>query len=232
MQSKSYFIWKNINSLDKDIIITKKPTIPKFEKRIESITIPGKSGTLYYNDEDVYESAIMTIECTLLDWDKLLEVKKWLDGEDKLILSTQKDCFYNAVIKNKIDFTTIADKIYTFPITFDIQPIAHSTEEKEISILKETNLLIEKSTYCIKPHIKVNGSGAVTLTINNKSIVLKDIEEYIELDCELEEAIKGEVNCNNKVECEDFPTLVPGTNNISWIGNVSSIQFKYREAFL
>jgi len=231
MQSKSYFIWKNINSLDKDIIITKKPTIPKFEKRMESITIPGRNGTLYYND-DVYESTTMTIECTLLDWNKLLEIKKWLDGEDKLILSTQKDYFYNAVVRNKIDFTTIADKIYTFPITFDVQPIAHSIAEKEITINKATNLQITKSTYVIKPYIKVNGSGPITLTINNKNVILKDIEGYIELDCELEEAVKGEINCNDKVECEDFPILIPGTNNISWIGNVSSIQFKYREAFL
>ena len=84
----------------------------------------------------------------------------------------------------------------------------------------------------IKPYIKVNGSGIITLTLNNKSIVLKDIQEYIELDCELEEAYKNNLNCNSKVECEDFPVLIPGINNISWTGNVSNIQMMYREAFL
>ncbi len=232
MRSKSYFIWKNINSLDKDIIITKKPPLPKFERRTENIVIPGRNGTLYYNDEDTYESAPITIECSLLNWNRLDEIKKWLNGEDKLILSLQPNCFYNAIIKNKIDFTTIADQIYTFPIIFDVQPISHSIEEKEVTIDKATNLEITESTYAIKPYIKVNGSGYVTLTINNKNVILKEIESYVELDCELEEAFKGNINCSNKVECDDFPTLIPGTNNISWIGNVSSIQFKYREAFL
>lgn len=39
---ESYFIWKGESSLDKEIIITKKPSIPKFEKRQESIIIPRK----------------------------------------------------------------------------------------------------------------------------------------------------------------------------------------------
>lgn len=133
---------------------------------------------------------------------------------------------------NKIDFTTIADQLYTFPIIFELQPIGHSIKEKEIVLDQPSKIIITESTYKIKPYLKINGSGNITLTINNKSIILTNIIDYIEIDCECEEVYKDSENCNNKANCNEFPILIPGENNIDFIGDVSEVQIKYREAFL
>lgn len=230
----NYFIWKDENSLDRDIIITKMPTIPKFARKIEKIDVSGRNGTLYYEEEkDVYESASMQIECALLDWEKIKNIRAWLDGESKLILSSMPDKFYTANIVNKFDYTTIANQIGTFPVQFDVQPIAHSTVEKEITIEEATSLELTDSTYLVEPYLKVYGSGDITLYINNSSIVLNDVDEYIELDSETEEAYKDSESCNSNVECVDFPIFYPEQENtISWIGDVEKILIKYREAFI
>ncbi|MGN1111566.1 MAG: hypothetical protein ACI4RP_00035, partial [Acutalibacteraceae bacterium] len=65
-----------------------------------------------------------------------------------------------------------------------------------------------------------------TLKINDSSFLIKDIDEYIELDFETLNAYKGLVPKNNKISGSDMSTfrLRPGFNNISIIGNASKLE--------
>ncbi len=227
----NYFIFNGINSIDREIIINQMPPISKPERRISKIEIPGKNGVLY-QDEESYEPIVYQLACTILNPKLIDTIKEWLNGEGKITFSSMPDRYYQANIVNKIDYTSIARQIYEFPLEIEVQPIAHGIIEKILNVSKKTSLIITDSTYNIKPYIKVIGSGNITLTINNKSIILNEIEEYIELDCELEEAYKNTENCNNKVNCTEFPELKVGENVIDFIGNVENIQIKYREAYL
>ena len=76
------------------------------------------------------------------------------------------------------------------------------------------------------PYIKVTGSGTVTLTINDSSFTLKEIDEYIELDFDMPNAYKGLEPKNNKVSGADMSTftLRPGFNAISWVGDVEKLE--------
>lgn len=226
-----FFIFNNISSKDRGIIVNKLPPISKSERNFEEIEIPGRNGKLYIDNKS-YKPFQYELTCTLMPGANIRTISQWLDGVGKLIISTELDKFYNVIIKNQINFEQIYRVCNEFVVKFEVQPIAYSVQEKELILAKATELTIKESTYEIKPYIRVNGSGNITLVINNKSIVLKNVETFVELDCELEEAYKQNTNCNDKIECEEFPILVPGINNISWIGNVSSIQIKYREAFL
>ena len=226
-----FFIFNKINSKDMKIIVNKLPPISKAERNYEEIEIPGRNGKVYI-DKECYKTFSYSITCTLMPKSNIRSIAKWLNGSGKLTICTEVDKYYNVIIKNQIDFEQVYRVCNEFVVDFDVQPIAYSIKEKEINITKETNIIITESTYDIFPYIKVTGSGNITLTINNKSVILKNINSYIELDCELEEAYKDNLNCNNLIECEEFPKLVQGKNNISWIGNVSSIKIKYKEAFL
>lgn len=228
----NYFIFNGVSSKDKGIIITKMPPISKPERRVNKIIIPGKNGCLY-EDEKVYETIVIQIECAIISEDyNIREIMKWLEGEGKLILSTSPYCYYNANIINKIDYTDIARQIHEFPLQIELQPIAHSVKQKEINLTEADDIYIMESTYNIKPYIKAVGNGDITININNKTLILKNVDEYIELDSNTEEAYKGNLNKNNCVYSEEFLELTPGKNFISWIGNVSNIQIKYEEAYL
>lgn len=230
--SAPFFIFNKINSKEKGILVNNLPPISKPERKYEEIEIPGRNGKLYI-DNNCYNTFLYTITCTLMPGSNIREISRWLNGNGKLIISTELDKEYDAIIKDQIDYEQVYRVCNSFEVNFEIQPIAISTFEKIINIIKNnTKLTIKESTYLIKPYFKITGSGDITLTINNRNINLKNIEGFIELDCELEEAFKENENCNNQIECEDFPFLIPGENNISWIGNVSNIQIKYKEAFL
>lgn len=112
-----------------------------------------------------------------------------------------------------------------------MQPFAYSTTEFKINLTEPGTININESTTNIYPYYKIEGSGKVTITINNKSQIIYNVDEYIELDAEIEEAYKDNENQNSNVLGE-FLTLQQGNNVIEWIGNVTNFQIKYRETFL
>lgn len=227
----NYFIFNNINSKDKGIIINKMPVIPKPAKRIEKTVIPGRNGVLY-EDDGTYETVVIQIECSIIEECDIYEIKKWLEGEGELILSTSPSVFYKANIINQIDYTSIVNKIYTFPLEVELQPFAYSIE-KFTQIFNSGESLsfnIDNATADIFPYIKVVGEGQINLTINNNTMVL-NVEDYIELDCELQIAHKNYEAADDKAKGEFFK-LIQGENIISILGNYNSLEIIYRKAYL
>ena len=230
--SAPYFIFNKISSKDRGILVNNLPPISKPERKYEEIEIPGRNGKLYI-DDNCYNTFPYTITCTLMPEANIREISKWLNGSGKLILSTELDKEYDVIIKDQIDYEQTYRVCNSFEVNFEVQPIANGTITKILNVKNNNSkIIIKESTYNIKPYLKVTATGNITLTINNSNVNLENIEKYIELHCELEECFKENLNCNDKIECEDFPFLVPGENYISWIGNISNIQIKYKEAFL
>ena len=73
------------------------------------------------------------------------------------------------------------------------------------------------------PIITVYGSGVGTVTVNDTTVSISEIDSYIVLDCELMDAYKGTVNKNPYISAVDFPVLKAGVNNISFTGGVTSL---------
>jgi phage-related protein len=78
--------------------------------------------------------------------------------------------------------------------------------------------------YASEPIIVINGNGAITLTINDKSFSLVNVVDNITLNSELVAAYKGTELQNGNIRFTSFPLLSPGVNNISWTGTVTSVQ--------
>lgn len=225
-----YFIWNNINSIDKGIIVNELPPITTASKRIEEKVIPGRSGKLYI-DDGVYDTFVYQIKCTLGPNANVREISRWLSGTGQLILSLEEDKFYEGIIKNNIDFNRVLHVFYEFPIEFELQPFAYSIKEYEHNFTRPSSIYITQSTADILPYINVEGSGAATITINNKSQRIKNINGFIELDSKIEEAYKGSNNENSNTIGE-FLKLRPGENNIEWIGSISNLKIRYRETYI
>ncbi len=231
----NYFIFKGINSKDKNIIINKMPPVVKPERRIELIEVPGRNGTLHI-DQETYKSYVIQIECTLLERENLREIMAWLDGEGDLILSNEPDKFYKATIINQIDYTSIVNVLHTFPLQVELQPLLYSNEiyTSTYNGLLKFNIDISDATAKMKPIINLTGSGTINLTINNKTIVINlDENDAIEIDCDLQIAYKGTQSANNKILGDlSKIDLNPGINKVDIIGNYEQIQIKYRKAYL
>ena len=78
-----------------------------------------------------------------------------------------------------------------------------------------------------EPYMKIYGNGDATLTINDKTIKFNDIDRYIEIDTELMNCFKDNINQNNRMIGE-FPVLKSGENSVTWSGDITKIEIEPR----
>lgn len=218
---RSYFIWKNINSLDKNIIINKMPDFERATSNIEKITIPGRDGFIT-QDDGTFQSVLKECECSLDDWD-ISDICSWLTGTSELILSDEPDKKYKATIINNIKFSKIIPVFHEFLIQFDCQPYKYAVENEHIEITENNYEIHSKTNVVSNPIIKVFGTGDITLDINSNKVILKNIDDYVVIDSENMNCYKDTVLKNSNMY-GDFPVLNPGINIISWVGNITKIE--------
>jgi phage-related protein len=225
------FYFKGISSDTMKVVVSKTPIVSKGQKRIEKINIPGRSGFLTI-DNGVYESFVISIECHLdKDDANIDEVLLWLDGVGKLSLDNVRQ--WEAVITNSINLEKVIGGFRSFLLQFECQPISENiTETMSVVTVSPTTLSTSFATAEMPPLLEVTGTGDISITINNKTFNLYDLDGTYYLDSRLK-VITNSLgqNISDKM-LYDFPVLVPGNNVISYIGTVESLVFKYHRAFL
>ncbi|KEH95746.1 hypothetical protein Z962_07965 [Clostridium botulinum C/D str. BKT12695] len=221
------FIFKNHNGIefntkDLGILINKRPPLPKPQRRINYIEIVGKNGTLT-EDLESYKDIELSFECTIMynvERNSTL-INSWLDGQGDLYLNWLEG--YKFKVKN-VKFEGIdIDIVGDFTVTFVCDPFKYYIDNSNIEIKNPTIIYSPEFVYESEPVIKVYGSGNITLNINNNSIKLKDVQDYITLDSTIQECYKNNSNCNNKMQGE-FPMFLQEENRISWNGDVQKIE--------
>ncbi|KOC33902.1 distal tail protein Dit [Clostridium botulinum] len=217
------FEFNNKYSKDLGIYVGKRPPIPKAEKVINHIEVPGKSGTLT-EDTGAYKNIELTFECTIKDTDveeKIILLNNWLDGSGILKLDYLTNFFFKV---KEVKFEGIEVDYITgdFTVTFVCDPFKYYIDNSTIEIKNPTIIYSPEFNYKSEPVIKVYGSGDINLNINKYSIKLKDVQDHIVVDSTIQECYKDNSNCNNHM-CGEFPTLLE-ENKISWEGNVQKIE--------
>ena len=210
------FIWKNQDSYeDYGIVINKLPSLIKAERNVDEIPIQGRDGDVTI-DYKTYKPVIYTLECTVLDEDKMESIKSWLDGFGDLIFSWRSDKYYKAKMINKIDISESMDSLGEFPLLFKCQPHAYSLGN-EIITLTATGTIYNSGSAIALPIIKLFGTGSLTLTINGNIVNLTNVVDYVTIDSNLQESFKDLVYKNHLMS-GDFPEFTKGNNVISFTG--------------
>lgn len=226
MNTLPYFIFNNLNSKDLGIVIKEMPPVSKAEKDIESIEVSGRNGSLHI-DNETYRKKEYKVKCILMDESKIDDIKKLYNGIGVLELSTEPGKEYKASISNQIDFSKYLTYLKEFVLQFNLDPISYSKTIKEEKITSNSTFTIG-GTYQVSPQIIITGTGIVT--INNNKIEVN--ESGITIDCDLMNCTKENINKNDKVNLEDFPTLNPGSNSIVLGTGIQSVIIKYKEGWL
>lgn len=114
-------------------------------------------------------------------------------------------------------------RLSVFPFKYDSNP-----EEFNGSTLTITNPYNYKS----KPLITVEGTGDITLLVNDIPFILRGVNKPLIIDSQIEHVYSetnGVVyNENNKAYSLDFPLLKTGINTIKATGTVTNINVKPR----
>ena len=60
------------------------------------------------------------------------------------------------------------------------------------------------------------------------TVQISELDEYVMLDSELQDAYKDTQNKNSTISAAAFPVLEPGENTIRWDGDVTGVEITPR----
>lgn len=104
-----------------------------------------------------------------------------------------------------------------------------TTPSGTVSVFSEAqNVLTNPTPFPSNPLIRVYGTG--TVTINDITVTISTVDEYVDIDCDMMDCFEGDTNRNGDVSFSsyDFPTLQPGENTINYTGSITGVEITPR----
>lgn len=227
----NYFIYAGKSSREYGIYISGEQTFSAPERDIKKIEIPGRNGELtidngrFKNIDVTYPAFIRT------DFKLCAEAARvWLlakTGYHRLEDTYDPDMFRMARFSGPLDFDVrFLNKSAEMNLVFDCMPQRFlKSGEKKIR-MNQPNTLINPYPFPALPMIRVYGTSG-HLMVGNTIIQIKEIQEYIDIDSETQNAYKGGENCNAKIYSPEFPIL-EGKTGIRWEGNIDYVEITPR----
>ncbi|HAT4306753.1 TPA: phage tail protein [Clostridium perfringens] len=226
-----YFIFNNKKNTDLGIKVVKRPNIPIPERNIELKSLKGRDGSLT-RDYKTYNDIKISVSLNFISGEndfinKGAKIADWLYNitDNKLIFS-DNDKFYYKVKKIECkDIERSLKVIGKFTVTFVCDPYKYYIDNNEVQITNSSEINSPMLVVDSEPLISISGSGNINLIINDKRIVLENVEEILTINSSILECYKEKENLNYKMSGE-FPILKRGKNIINVEGNVKNIKIK------
>lgn len=201
-------------------------------KRYTTYTIEGRSGELNETLGD-YEAFDYEISNITIPVERLREVKKWLQGKDKLITHNDIDKYYDAVaiMDKETKLENEWGVFYTFDVTFRLQPFKKRVREQPIIFANGSITFNDPGDETAKPFFKIQSNGGdVIIKLNSKELrVLRTLSDVLFVDCDLGLVYQSN---NQPLTQGDFLVIKPGENNLTISSNVSSVELLRRSVYL
>ena len=214
-----FFEFGGARSDDLGLIVSQRPNYPAPERLGEVVTIPGRNGTLHVSTGS-YGNVTLPYEC----WFKggparAHAIKEWLlggEGYSKLSDSYDPEHFRKAQFTGPQDIENILGQFGELTIQFDCRPEAFEVQGQYPTTFSQSGNLYNPTPFPAKPLIRAYGAG--TVKVNGFVCVINNVDGYVDIDCELQQAFKETTDCNNNVSVPDFPILGAGKNTIVLTG--------------
>lgn len=208
------------------LYITGGATFNSPERDITAITIPGKNGTLTIDNKRFHNITIQYPAYIRSDYiTKTRLIKEWLldePGYRRLEDTYNPEVFRMARFKGPINFDTRElNQSGELTFCFDCMPQKFLKEGEQAVEITEETILSNPSPFPSKPKIRVYGTDGTVYVANNK-IIITEIDEYVDIDCDSQNAYKSTSNKNGFVKT-DFPEIAAGSSGIKFAGNISKV---------
>lgn len=231
--NKGYFVFDGERSDSYGLYTAGSGTYNSPERDVSEIVIPGRNGVLLLDNGRFSNTEVVFTVVAKDDFkEQALNAKAWLlskVGYKRLEDSFNPDYFRNARLQGTIDWTIGELLRYgSADLTFSCMPQLFYKTGETARTFSGAGSITNPSRFASSPLIRVNGSGNGMVTIGNKTITLKGISGYVDIDCLAMDCYKGGANCNAQVSLSEFPKLQPGSTGISFSGGVTSVRITGR----
>lgn len=221
-----YYIFAGKDSRNVGVYLTAPLEIPAAERQMRFEEVPGRAGALAI-DQGGYIDIDATLEGYMRDGADMGAVRAWMQGAGDLILGTDTTRYYRARVVGQVETPRsgrgLTSRLLTVPLR--VSPFRYHIPAEagdDVEITASPHTVENPGTYKSSPKIKIEGSGDATLTIGTQIVLITGMEGGVIIDCELGDCfnLTESALLNDKVSLldEDFPTLAPGDNIISWTG--------------
>ncbi|ATC60528.1 distal tail protein Dit [Pseudolactococcus raffinolactis] len=213
-------IINNQNTKNLGFALVGRPDVPSADKKYETIEVEGRDGAL--TKFLGYQDLKFTLKFNILFQNdikqKLREIKGLLSQAKTLTFDDSPNFFYKIKRAQISDTETIIKQSGVFSVEFHAEPF----EFESSSVLEydnPSNLIIRNNTsYFSQPIIKIHGQDNIKLFVNDELVEVKNINEGITIDSEMQEAYYNNDNMNHQMT-GSFPTFEIGENVIKLEGN-------------
>ena len=224
-----WFSFNGKKSTDMGVSLLEIPVRKRPELKGKEIDVPGRSGKLW-RPEDAYDDIEFNILMRTAPGADFIAIRSWLTGTGDLIISDMQDRFYRSARLNaETEYSRYLPKcgMWEFDLRVVAPPFlyhvpASGESGDDIPLDGNPDTVTNPGTYKSAPKIKITGTGDVTLTIGTQIVLITGMEGGVIIDSELGDCfnLTESALLNDKVSLldDDFPTLAPGANIISWTG--------------
>ena len=218
-----WFEFAGARNTDKGVRLLSLPVRYHPAERGKLVEVPGRDGYLWAAD-GAFDNVLTRVQCQTTDDADMAVVDAWLRGAGELRFSDDPERFYRARVVKEFSRSAAMNRFVNqaFTVTFDCQPFLYHRGVEDITLDGNPDTVTNPGTYKSAPKIKITGTGTAVLTIGTQIVEVDDLAGGIIIDSELGECFNlDETQLKNSVVTlmdEDFPTLAPGANIISWTG--------------
>lgn len=183
------------------------------------VSVKGRNGDLIY-DNKRYENVDLTYKGLFYkgtkDYEDFQSYLLSKTGYQRLEDSFHPDEFRLACFKGELKPTVDGNyDMVSFSLKLNCKPEKYLKSGEQWVVFNNGGTLMNPALYKALPLIRLYNSG--TLTINGTSITVNNVDGYVDIDCDIMDAYKGDVNMNGNVT-GDFPALDSGANIITFTG--------------
>lgn len=227
-----YFWLDGIRSDDMGIYLQSPIEFSSAVRRVETISITGRSGDLHISDGS-FENVTGTATCYLLEryvghaLDRLGTFLGLESGYRRLETSYEPDIYRMARITGAPGSAVRMGLLNPFTIEFDCMPQKFLLSGEYPIIVTKTQH-IHNDYMPAAPLIRVYGDSAGSIAVNGVTIQIQDIDGYMDIDCGIQNAYKESENMNASINAPSFPVFNHGDNTVGFSGGITQLQITPR----
>ena len=223
---KLYFTWKGTRSDAMHILYNDRTPIIRPEERVDHIVIPGRTGELtLVEGENIFNSYIQTKTITVEGKENVPAAETWLKGSGAVSFDSQPELQQQARVINAVTFQRHSKNAnyYTGEVQFYCDPIKNQVSESNINVTSSGTALTNPGTLPALPVMTITGSGAVSITISGKTLIIPSLTSGWKVDCRNKWILNGSNVPQMNAWQGEFPEIPVGNSTISFTGSVTKI---------
>jgi predicted phage tail component-like protein len=237
MVTSIYFNNKD-SFMDMDCYLSERPAIPITieDTEIKPVDMRALGGLTYKLGS--YQEKIIKCNFVLVsptDFERKVDkIVEWLNiiEDNSLIFSFDKDRVYKVKkVTTSDDVKKEIDYYGSFETTFICEPFKYPLYEPTMTLESFPATIYNNGSICTDPYLKIYANGNITLTTNDDTITINNVNEYVELDSTFFLCKKDSTNMMNNKN-GGFPQLQKGENIIEVTGSVTKIEIDIRTRYL